>query len=300
MSSNRFVPAEAAERRRGSRRGSRRDFPAILSQIVSLVEPLVPHSDAVTRRLGYPFPNENHCNGCQITRLSARTRGPDPGMRPHPGRCHIAAARIELSNVLPEPTATVSSNRPVPKSLVKRCLNRVLNVVARVAPGSKSLRPFLHRVRGVKIGRDVFIGDDVFIDGEYPEMVEIHDGAAISMRAMIIAHSKGPGKVIIEKEAFIGPQAIILCNGGKELCIGEGAIISAGCVISRNVPPRLVVVPAPTQIAGEATISLATARTIEEFWSGLKPLRARTPTHRSAPTVPTAPSPQEIPGQPSS
>ena len=47
-------------------------------------------------------------------------------------------------------------------------------------------------------------------------MIEIHDGAGISMRAMIIAHSKGPGRVVIEKEAFIGPwQAIILLQRRK-------------------------------------------------------------------------------------
>ena len=148
--------------------------------------------------------------------------------------------------------------------------------MVRLAPGSTSLRPLLHRARGVKIGRGVFIGDDVFIDGEYPEMIEIHDGAGISMRAMIIAHSKGPGRVVIEKEAFIGPQAIILCNGGKVLRIGEGAVISAGCVVSRSVPPRTVVVPAPTRVAGEATISLASAKTLEEFWSGLRPLSKTT------------------------
>ena len=134
----------------------------------------------------------------------------------------------------------------------------------------------LHRARGVRVGRDVFIGDDVYIDGEYPEMIEIHDRAAISMRAMIIAHNKGPGKVIIEREAFIGPQVVVNCSAGKTLRIGEGAVISAGCVISRNVEPRMVVVPASTRVAGMATISLTTAESTEEFWSGLRPISGST------------------------
>jgi acetyltransferase-like isoleucine patch superfamily enzyme len=187
------------------------------------------------------------------------------------------------------------------KPLLKRCLNRVLNLVVRLCPGAMTLRPLLHRARGVTIGRGVFIGDDVYIDGEYPEMIEIQDGAAISIRANIIAHTKGPGRVIIEKEAFIGPQVIILCNGGKTLTIGEGAIISAGCVISRNVPPRTVVAPAPNLVVGQATISLAAAATIEEFWSGLKPVltkAARKPTPSPASPAGAVPQPGSEPAAP--
>ena len=149
-------------------------------------------------------------------------------------------------------------------------------MIARVSPGSTTLRPMLHRARGVKIGRGVFIGDDVYIDGEYPELIEIQDGAAISMRSTIVAHNKGPGSVVIEREAFIGPHVILLSTNGKALRIGEGAVVGAGCVVSRNVPPRNVIMAAPTQVAGYASISLATARTIEEFWSGLKPFASKT------------------------
>jgi acetyltransferase-like isoleucine patch superfamily enzyme len=134
----------------------------------------------------------------------------------------------------------------------------------------------LHRARGVKIGRDVFIGDDVYIDGEYPELIEIQDGAAISMRSTIIAHNKGPGSVVIEREAFIGPHVVVMTSDRKEVRVGEGAVVGAGCVVSRNVAPHAVVVAAPTQVAGYATVSLATADTVEEFWAGLRPPRART------------------------
>lgn len=162
------------------------------------------------------------------------------------------------------------------KSLFKRCLNRVLHLIARASPGATSLRPMLHRARGVKIGPGVFIGDDVYIDAEYPELVEIQAGAAISMRSTIVAHNKGPGSVVIEREAFIGPHVVVLSSDGKGLRIGEGAVVGAGCVVSRNVPARTIIVAAPTQVAGHATVSLATCDTIEQFWSGLRPPARRT------------------------
>lgn len=169
----------------------------------------------------------------------------------------------------------------------------MLHLAARISPGATTLRPWLHRARGVAIGPGVFIGDDVYIDGEYPERVEIQDGAAISMRATIVAHNKGPGNVIIEKEAFIGPQAIVLCMGGKVLRIGEGAVIGAGCVVSRNVAPRTVIVAAPTQVAGLASISLATAETIEEFWSGLRPVPRKAAKNEGGSV---GPAPEDSPG----
>jgi len=179
--------------------------------------------------------------------------------------------------------------QPVSKSLLRRCLNRVLHLVARVSPGATTLRPLLHRARGAKIGRDVFIGDDVYIDGEYPEMIEIHDGAAISMRSTILAHNKGPGRVIIEREAFIGPHVVVMTHGGKELRIGEGAVVGAGCVVSRSVAPRTVIMAASTQVAGYASISLATSETIEEFWSGLRPPARKTRRDASADANPESP-----------
>ena len=85
------------------------------------------------------------------------------------------------------------------KSLSSRVLNRLLAQVARFAPGSTTLRPMLHRLRGVKIGRRVFIGDDVYLDNEYPEAIEIGDDVQISIRAVVIAHTRGAGRVIIAR-----------------------------------------------------------------------------------------------------
>jgi acetyltransferase-like isoleucine patch superfamily enzyme len=154
-------------------------------------------------------------------------------------------------------------------------LNRLFGLLARFAPGSTTLRPMLHRARGVKIGRNVFIGDDVHLENEYPEAIEIQDDVQISVRAVIIAHTRGPGRVIIEKEAFIGPHVVIACSSGRVVRIGGGAVVSAGCIVTKNVLPRMVLTPAAAQVVARATVALTTAKTMEEFHSGLRPLRSR-------------------------
>jgi acetyltransferase-like isoleucine patch superfamily enzyme len=82
--------------------------------------------------------------------------------------------------------------------------SRFLHLLARFAPGARTLRPFLHRLRGVKIGKNVFIGEDVYIDNMHPEDVEIHEGATIALRSIIMSHFRERGKVIIEKTQGLG------------------------------------------------------------------------------------------------
>jgi serine acetyltransferase len=157
--------------------------------------------------------------------------------------------------------------------LLRRVSNRVLHLMARFLPGSKSLRPFLHRLRGVKMGRDIFIGDDVYLENEHPSSVEIQDGAHISVRAMILAHTRGAGNIVIEKDAFIGPNTVIATSGSKTLRIGEGAVIGAGVVVTRDVPARMFLAndqPSPIATVG---IPLTKAETVEEFTRALRPIK---------------------------
>ena len=143
----------------------------------------------------------------------------------------------------------------------------------------------LHRWRGVKIGRDVFIGDDVYIDNEYPECIEIQDGVQISIRAVIIAHTRGSGKVILEKECFVGPHVVIASSAARTLRIGQGAVISAGCIVTKNVPPRIVLVPAAARVVGLASVSLPQAETMEQFIAGLSPIRPPSDNRQSSSTT---------------
>lgn len=129
-------------------------------------------------------------------------------------------------------------------------LSRLAGKIAIVAPGGFSFRPWLQRLRGVKIGRNVWIGQLVYIDEIHPADVVIGDNCTISLRTSIISHFySGPrrpasnGKVVIEKDVFIGPHCVILPN----VSIGEGAVIRAGSVVSRNVPAHTFgVLPLPS------------------------------------------------------
>jgi len=158
------------------------------------------------------------------------------------------------------------------KGLLRRAWNRALHLVARNCPGAMTLRPFLHRLRGVKIGRNVFIGDGVYLENEWPELVELQDGAVLSIRCVIVAHTRGGGKVTIGRNVWVGPGALVVCPVGKTLTIGEGALISTGSVISASVAPQMLIAPARSVPVGRVTVSLAEPGSWERFVAGIQPL----------------------------
>lgn len=161
--------------------------------------------------------------------------------------------------------------------------NSLLHFMARVLPGGFSVRPFLHRWRGVKIESDVWIGDDVYIDEDHPETVEIREGSAIATRCTIIGHTKGVGRIIIERNAAIGAGSTIVCASGQTLTIGEGSVVSAGSTVSNSIPPFTLCGPPRLQVFGKVEVPFRVAATIEEFKRGLRPLRSKSPGLTSAP-----------------
>src|SRR5258708_28155532 len=78
-----------------------------------------------------------------------------------------------------------------PEPLWRGIKNRTLGVIALYAPGVRSLRVWLHRWRGVKIGSGVQIGTDVILETAYPRWISIGNGVQIGTRTTVLAHIHG-------------------------------------------------------------------------------------------------------------
>ena len=169
------------------------------------------------------------------------------------------------------------------RSLLRRMFNRILHTFARVLPGSTTVRPFLHRLRGVKIDGSVFIGDDVYIENDYPHRVEIADGATIGLRTTIIAHTITPGRVVIQKNACIASGCILTCAPGQTLTIGEGSVISAGSVVSSDVPPHILCAGPRVKMIARVTVPLSWDGDYQAFCRGLRSLRSTKRTESKMP-----------------
>jgi acetyltransferase-like isoleucine patch superfamily enzyme len=118
----------------------------------------------------------------------------------------------------------------------------------------------------INIKNNVFIGGGTIIDCK--ESIIIEDNVLISYQCLILDHdshdiisinrindtylfrnnlydwSKIPSKpVLIKKNSWIGARSIII----KGVIIGEGSVVAAGSVVTKNVPDYTLVAGNPAQ-----------------------------------------------------
>ena len=127
----------------------------------------------------------------------------------------------------------------------------------RIGDGSR-VGTFVEVQRGAEIGRNCKISSHTFIC----EGVTIEDGVFIGHGVMFI-NDRGPRAAnpdgslqtdadwklehtVVKSGASIGSNATILCG----VTIGERALVGAGAVVTRDVPPDMVVAGVPAVIKG--------------------------------------------------
>ena len=157
-----------------------------------------------------------------------------------------------------------------------RLLQRLVGRLAFWMPGGASLRPALHRFRGVNLGKNVWISQQVYLDELYPEAITIGDNCTLGLRTSIFSHfhwglrrdQGGFKPVVLEANVFLGPHCVILPG----VRIGDGAVIKAGSVLTRNVPARIFWGGPGGKPLARVTVPLTSAGSYDEFMRGLKPI----------------------------
>ncbi|MGE5437116.1 MAG: acyltransferase [Syntrophothermus sp.] len=94
---------------------------------------------------------------------------------------------------------------------------------------------------GVHIEDNVFVGHNVtFINDKYPRSTN-SDGSLQTEANWAVVET------FIKKGASIGSSSTILCG----ITIGENAIVGAGAVVTKDVPPNTIVAGIPAKIIKE-------------------------------------------------
>ena len=108
--------------------------------------------------------------------------------------------------------------------------------------------------KGVSIGEDTIIGDHAFLDGRDKLTIGNHVDIASSVMIYNSQHDINnhdfkaiTGKVTIGDYVFVGPRVTIL----PKVNIGQGAVIAAGAVVTRDVAAFKIAGGVPATIIGE-------------------------------------------------
>jgi maltose O-acetyltransferase len=119
--------------------------------------------------------------------------------------------------------------------------------------------------RGLRLGRNVYIGRGSVLDGGFLWLISVGDDTTISARVEVLAHDASTRRhlgysivapVTIGSRVFIGVGAIILPG----VTIGDDAVVGAGSVVPTDVPARTVVVGAPARVVSTLDDYLARHR----------------------------------------
>lgn len=124
----------------------------------------------------------------------------------------------------------------------------------------RMLRSIFVRGLGAKVGKNVFFGDHVRIDYNHASLITIEDYVHITGGCRLLCHqrdlsnycigdnaAKLPyklGKIHIKKGAMIGMETLIMPG----VTIGEGAIIAAYSLVTKNIPAWTIAAGRPAKI----------------------------------------------------
>lgn len=124
----------------------------------------------------------------------------------------------------------------------------------------RKLRPSIMRKMGCKVGKGCFIGDNVRIDLGHADMITLEDGVSIAGGSRLLCHQRDFSNycvgddynklgyvikpIILKKGCLIGMESFVLPG----VTIGEGAIVGAGSLVTKDIPAWTVATGRPAKV----------------------------------------------------
>lgn len=138
-------------------------------------------------------------------------------------------------------------------------LNHMMDWVIFDPIAPRMMRPWLLRRMGAKVGKNVFIGDHCRFDQNHADLITLDDHAHIASGTRLLCHQRNLSKYCIGDDYAKLPYILApihLCKGcciGMEsmvmpgVTIGEGAIVGAASLVSKDIPAWTIAVGSPAK-----------------------------------------------------
>ena len=127
----------------------------------------------------------------------------------------------------------------------------------------RKVRPWVLRKIGCKVGKDVFVGDSVKIDSGHSDLITIEDGVSIAGGTRLLCHQRDFSNycvgdeylalgyvlkpIVLKKGCLVGMESFVMPG----VTIGEGAVIGAGALVTKDVPAWTIATGRPAKVVKE-------------------------------------------------
>ena len=124
----------------------------------------------------------------------------------------------------------------------------------------RKLRPFILRRMGCKVGKGCFIGDYVRIDTSHTDMITVEDNVSIASGSRLLCHQRDFSDfcvgddymklgyvvkpIVLKKGCLVGMESFVMPG----VTIGEGAIVGAGSLVTKDIPAWTIVAGRPAKV----------------------------------------------------
>lgn len=124
----------------------------------------------------------------------------------------------------------------------------------------RKLRPRFMRKMGCHVGKGCFIGDHVRIDQGHADMITLEDGVSIAGGSRLLCHQRDFADyfvggdynklsynikpIVLKKGCLVGTESLVLPG----VTVGEGAIVGAGSLVTKDIPAWSVATGRPAKV----------------------------------------------------
>ena len=127
----------------------------------------------------------------------------------------------------------------------------------------RKIRPILLRKIGCHVGKGVFIGDYVHVDCGHADMITIEDSVSVASGVRLLCHQRDFSNfcvgddymklgyvikpIILKKGCLVGMESFVMPG----VTIGEGAIVGAGSLVTKDIPAWTIAAGRPAKVIKE-------------------------------------------------
>lgn len=124
----------------------------------------------------------------------------------------------------------------------------------------RKIRPWVLKKVGCHVGKGCFIGDNVRIDTGHSDMITLEDGVSVAGGTRLLCHQRDfcdyyvgsdylklgyiVKPIVLKKGCLVGMESFVMPG----VTIGEGAIVGAGSLVTKDVPAWTIATGRPAKV----------------------------------------------------